>query len=94
MRKLLAILLLIVSSFILYAQGTVPPLYQINSDTSSVQNLDIGYYQVLEDKKGNWTFEQVSHSPLATLFIIEMHHQKQKILWRIPIGFAIGSKMQ
>ena len=68
MRKVFAILLLTFSSLNLCAQVTLPPLFQINNDTSSVQNLDIGYYQVLGDKQSNLTFEQVSHFSLAARF--------------------------
>src|SRR5215218_9126096 len=68
MRKLISIFLLLASTFILYAQPTLPPLYNINSDSTPVQNLDIAYYQVLEDEQGKWTYEQVTQLPLATRF--------------------------
>lgn len=50
------------------AQNNLPPVYEIKTDTAFKQDLDNTYWQLLEDKKGKWTIEQVSTPPLSDLF--------------------------
>jgi two-component system, NtrC family, sensor kinase len=66
--KLLIIFTLIGS--ICFAQKQLPttPVFDIKSDTAYEQILNPTYYQVLEDKGGKWTFEEVSQVPLSNLF--------------------------
>jgi len=51
-----------------FAQSSLPPVYEIKSDTALSQKLDSSFWQKLEDKEGKWTFEDVSKSPLSEKF--------------------------
>lgn len=50
------------------AQGGLPPVYEIKSDTAYQQELSHKYYQVLDDKVGNWTIDQVNKPPISNQF--------------------------
>jgi signal transduction histidine kinase len=50
------------------AQTNLPPVYEIKSDTAFRQDFANEYYQMLEDKEGKWTIEQVIAAPLADQF--------------------------
>jgi signal transduction histidine kinase len=56
------------SSFIAIAQNNLPPAFEIKSDTALVDTLPNKYWQMLEDKDGKLSFEQVSKSSLASKF--------------------------
>jgi two-component system, NtrC family, sensor kinase len=51
-----------------FAQLKLPPVYEIESDTAFLQDIANEYYQVLEDKSGKWTIDQVILSPLTDRF--------------------------
>ncbi len=50
------------------AQNNLPPVYEIKSDTAYQQELSQNYYQVLDDKAGNWTIDQVIKPPISHQF--------------------------
>ncbi|MEO7446023.1 MAG: 7TM diverse intracellular signaling domain-containing protein, partial [Ferruginibacter sp.] len=50
------------------AQNNLPPVYEIKSDTAYQQELSHNYYQVLDDKQGNRTIDQVNKLPLSNQF--------------------------
>jgi two-component system NtrC family sensor kinase len=52
----------------LIAQNNLPPVYEIKSDTALRQILGTDFYQMLEDKKGEWAIEQVNKPPVSDLF--------------------------
>ncbi|MEO8821814.1 MAG: 7TM diverse intracellular signaling domain-containing protein, partial [Ginsengibacter sp.] len=49
-------------------EAGLPTVYEISSDTAYQQELSHTYYQVLDDKAGNWTIEQVNKPPLSNQF--------------------------
>ena len=55
----------------LQAQSILPPVYEIKTDTALRQNIDIQYWQMLEDKEGDWTIDNVSKLPLSGKFHFE-----------------------
>ena len=65
---------LFVFSFILIfavkaiAQVNLPDVFEIKTDTTFFQYLSSNQWQVLEDKEGRWTIEQVSKPPLSDKF--------------------------
>ena len=72
MKKNILFCLLYTCSFLLtFAQSSLPPVYEIKSDTALSQKLDSSFWQKLEDKEGKWTFEDVSKSPLSEKFHIK-----------------------
>jgi len=52
----------------LLAQTSLPPVYEIRSDTAGLQELDSSYWQKLEDKEGKWTISDVIKLPLSGKF--------------------------
>ena len=52
----------------LNAQDLLPPVYEISSDTISYELLPDSCLQILADKTGKWTIEQVSVPPLSNGF--------------------------
>jgi sensor histidine kinase YesM len=71
MKKLFAIWLLLGVSFVkTTAQNKLPPAYEIKTDTTAaaIIKLDDAYWQMLEDKEGKLTIDQVSNSSLANKF--------------------------
>ena len=72
MRKiiLLGVFCLLTSASIL-AQTSLPPVYEIKTDTVTIQRIDSIYFQRLEDKVGKWTIDDVNKPPLSDKF-----HQK------------------
>ncbi len=51
-----------------FAQTSLPPVYEIKTDTATEQELDISHYQMLEDRDGKWTIDEVAKLPLANKF--------------------------
>jgi two-component system NtrC family sensor kinase len=49
------------------AQNNLPPVYEITTDTA-VTTLPERYWQILEDKEGDLSFDQVSRSPISDHF--------------------------
>ncbi len=64
----LTFLLVVFSCLDIEAQTSLPPAYEITTDTSSSQVLDTSIWQKLEDQKGLWTIEDVSNLPLSEKF--------------------------
>lgn len=56
------------SQHIVLAQTAWPPLYEIKTDTATIERFDPIYFQRLEDKDGHWNFSDVSKPPLADKF--------------------------
>ena len=50
------------------AQVNLPDVFEIKTDTTFFQYLSGSQWQILEDKEGRWTIEQVSKSPLSDKF--------------------------
>jgi len=50
------------------AQVNLPDVFEIKTDTTFFQYLSSSQWQMLEDKEGRWTLEQVSKSPLSDKF--------------------------
>jgi two-component system NtrC family sensor kinase len=50
------------------AQTNLPAVFEIRTDTIFFQNLDNSQWQMLEDKEGKWTIEQVNSLPLSAKF--------------------------
>ena len=75
MRKFLLLLLLVFSLSVVFSQNNLPPVFDITADTISDQELPIAYYQMLEDRDGKFTMEQVTQSPLSDKF-----HRRDTIL--------------
>ena len=50
-----------------YAQNNLPPVYQITTDTA-ITTLPEKFWQILEDKEGDLSFDQVSRSPVSDHF--------------------------
>ncbi len=70
MRSLILFIIFNLIVSICFGQKQVPPtpVFDIKSDTAYEQILDTAYYQVLEDKGGKWSFDEVSQVPLSNLF--------------------------
>ena len=50
------------------AQSSLPPAFELKSDTGVYVTIDDGYWQMLEDQKGEWTVEQVKQPPISDDF--------------------------
>ncbi len=50
------------------AQTSLPPVYEIKSDTALIQIPDSSFWQKLEDKEGKWSIADVSNLPLSQKF--------------------------
>jgi two-component system, NtrC family, sensor kinase len=69
MKKIFLLLLFALFLFgKIVAQNNLPPVYELKTDTALGQYLDKSYWQLLEDKDGKWTIEQVNQSPLKDKF--------------------------
>jgi two-component system NtrC family sensor kinase len=69
MKKVLLIWLLAMISFAnAIAQNNLPPAYEIKTDKTVDITLNDAYWQMLEDRTGQLTIDQVSQSPLAEKF--------------------------
>ncbi len=58
-----------------FSQNNLPPVYEIKTDTVLEQDLDNSHWQMLEDKEGKWTKEEVSKQPLSD----EFHDRRKKL---------------
>ena len=63
---LLSFILILVANAI--AQVNLPDVFEIKNDTAIFQYLNSSQWQILEDKEGRWTIEQVSKPPLSEKF--------------------------
>ncbi|MBD0278565.1 MAG: hypothetical protein ICV81_11475, partial [Flavisolibacter sp.] len=66
--------------FLLYtadalSQKNLPPVFEIDTDTA-VYQLEDSFWQMLEDKTGNLTIDQVSTSPISDSFHINTTKQR------------------
>ena len=68
MGKLLDLLLFSCVASISAAQNNLPPVFEIKTDTAFVNFLPPSYWQILGDKNGTLSLDQVSQSPLANSF--------------------------
>ncbi|MFZ1800916.1 MAG: 7TM diverse intracellular signaling domain-containing protein, partial [Chitinophagaceae bacterium] len=50
------------------AQTNLPPAYEIKTDTAFMQVVPDSLWQILEDKEGDWTIENVNKPPLFDKF--------------------------
>src|SRR4051812_23362932 len=55
-------------AFISIAQNNLPPVYEIKTDTVEYLHLKDSDWQMLEDKTGKFTINQVSQPPLTNKF--------------------------
>jgi len=60
------------------AQNNLPPVYQITTDTTLFDTLENKYWQLLEDKDGRYSFDEITKPRLSN----EFHFNKEKTLWR------------
>ena len=63
------------------AQDNLPPVYEITTDTALKNILPDAYWQLLEDKDGTLSYEQVSKFPVADKF---HYDTAKKINFQIP----------
>ena len=65
-----------------FGQTLLPPVYEIKSDTVYEQKIGTAYYQMLEDKDGKWTIQDVSTMPLSDKF----YNRNEKLATRDSIS--------
>ena len=68
MRKLFGFLLFASFASVAFAQNNLPPAFEIYADTASDIRLDDSSWQMLEDREGKWTIDEVSQPPVADKF--------------------------
>src|SRR4051794_35916130 len=69
MKKLLTpVLLYILCLSTTFAQNNLPLAYEIKTDTTAITTLPRGYWQLLPDKNGIWTINDVSKALPANNF--------------------------
>ncbi|MEO6845025.1 MAG: 7TM-DISM domain-containing protein [Ginsengibacter sp.] len=69
MKKSLLLVFLSITSFLQMNAQNLPQTYVITSDTVTLyQFLDKNYWQILKDKKGSFTINEVRHPPLSNQF--------------------------
>jgi len=51
-----------------FGQTLLPPVFEITSDTAYIQTINSSRYQMLEDKAGKWTINDVTTLPLSDNF--------------------------
>jgi signal transduction histidine kinase len=68
MKRCFELLLLLCSSVIAIAQNNLPPVYEIKTDTAVYTALPNSYWQILEDKDGKYSFDDVRKQPVANRF--------------------------
>lgn len=56
------------------AQNNLPPVFEITTDTALAQYLDTVHWQMLRDKAGKLTFDEVTKLPLVNRF----HYKKKE----------------
>ena len=71
-RKLIAAIIGLLAFLNGFSQAGLPPVFEIKSDTASIQIVDSIYWQKLEDKTDKWTFDEVRKSPLSEKFHIQI----------------------
>src|SRR4051794_3119158 len=68
MRKFFILLFFLNVAFIGIAQNNLPPVSEIKTDTAEYFNLNDSNWQMLEDRTGKLTIDQVSQPPIANQF--------------------------
>ena len=63
-----AILAIILPFIHVCAQSSLPPAFDLISDTSLRLEIDTAHRQILEDKEGKWTIDEVNKLPLIDRF--------------------------
>lgn len=66
-RKIWIFFLLLIISTVSNAQNSLPA-FKILSDTGFANKPDKCYWQKLEDKDGNWSFDDVKRAPISNRF--------------------------
>ena len=64
----LTILLISAINYFGFSQTSLPPFYEIKSDTAYEQRISSDYLQILEDKSGNWTITDILSNPVNNRF--------------------------
>ena len=77
MKKIILIAFIWFFAALSYSQQVLPVEYEIKTDTPVKQNLSVINIQILADKKGKWTIDQISAPPLSDKF--------QSITGNIPL---------
>ncbi|MEQ1798616.1 MAG: ATP-binding protein [Lacibacter sp.] len=90
------ILFILFSSIYIHAQVGPPLVCEITSDSVMNQEIDTAHRQVLEDKEGRWTIDEVNRPPLAGKFqysgIIQPH--PNKIINAYWFRYRLKNKME
>ncbi len=68
--------LLTILSVCALAQTNLPPVYEIKTDTSNFTTVENTYWQMLPDKNGKWTINDVTKPPLTNKFYFRSNAQK------------------
>ena len=68
MKKYFELMIFLCSSFMGIAQNNLPPVYEIRTDTVEYLDLNGSNWQMLEDRTGKLTIDQVSQPPIANQF--------------------------
>src|ERR1700745_1340532 len=69
MKKILILSILFTLLFIkIIAQNNLPAVFEIKTDTSEYVPLNDSNWQMLEDREGKWTINDVSNSTIADKF--------------------------
>lgn len=63
-----ALLLVFLPRIQVCAQSPLPPAFDLVSDTTLRLEIDTAHRQILEDKEGKWTFDEVNKLPLIERF--------------------------
>ena len=69
----------------IFGQDNLPPVFEINADTTSDIRLDDSYWQMLEDREGKWTIDEVSRPPIADKF----HANTTKVNGILEVDYSI-----
>jgi hypothetical protein len=80
--SVLFILIIVLIQSFGFGQTLLTPVYEIKSDTAYEQKIGTAYYQMLEDKAGMWTIQDVSTIPISDKF----HERGEKLNSRDSIS--------
>ena len=67
-KQFIPLILLFLFIIQAHGQSSLPPAFDIISDTALYTEIPAGYWKMLEDKEGKLTFQQVTQSPVADEF--------------------------
>ena len=83
MRQVFTLLVFSYLAFICAAQNNLPPVYEITTDTALRLTIPDSYWQMLEDKGGRLSFEDISKS--TTENRLQNNTAKEKIDGKVEI---------